>query len=244
MNACLKISTDKNTLVANTGKISIPEKENVINNDNLKSSTLEKNKSLIIECHVQFDENTGKTSGLEAPKCTTLDSLLMSMRKGKIFSDFTIRCKTKEFACHRNILSMHSDVFDSMFNSSMKESRDQTLDIVDLEPEDVGLMLDFLYSGNLQGVKENPINALIAGNKYDIKHLKAEAERQLEANLEKENALECLMLSEKFSCKSLKTAAMKQIAEKGLAHVADWKTQLKDCPDLLIELLTLATENK
>ena len=72
----------------------------------------------------------------------------------------------REFECHKAILSARSPVFCAMFEHRMEETRQNRVEISDLDPETVSEVLRFIYTGqtpsNLEGMA---LNLLIAADK-------------------------------------------------------------------------------
>ena len=59
-----------------------------------------------------------------------LGSFRIKMFNSKKFVDFKIKCGTKTFECHKNVLACHSDVFEAMFtNIDMNEARSGEVEI-------------------------------------------------------------------------------------------------------------------
>lgn len=104
----------------------------------------------------QVIRNVGNTPIFEA-----MSEILES---GK-FSDFKIIAKGKEFKVHRNILSLASPVFATMFEIDLDEKK-LNCATVDCDPEIFQHLLEFIYSGKL------PENfADVAIKLYEVAHL-------------------------------------------------------------------------
>ena len=66
----------------------------------------------------------------------TLGSLMFNNKK---FVDFKIKCGSKTFECHKNVLACHSDVFEAMFtNDDMTEAKSGEVEIDDIKPDAMG----------------------------------------------------------------------------------------------------------
>ena len=62
-------------------------------------------------------------------------------------SDVTLKCEEKTFPCHKVILAARSDVFEAMFShKDTKEDATNEVEIVDLDSETLGHMLQFVYT--------------------------------------------------------------------------------------------------
>lgn len=86
------------------------------------------------------------------------------LENGK-FSDFEFIVSGKRFKVHKNILSLASPVFDTMFDCDLKEKKQQFSKTND-DPKVFQCLLDFIYSGKLP--KNLPQIAL---SLYEMAHL-------------------------------------------------------------------------
>ena len=82
-------------------------------------------------------------------------------------TDFTIRCPTKEFRVHRNILCARSEVFRAMILTDMEEARKNEIFVEEIDEKTLATVIHFIYTGELE-LGENPdIQTLAwAGTKY------------------------------------------------------------------------------
>merc|ERR1712106_49672 len=101
---------EDNTLIRVNDAVTIPSVTSVIPNV-LTASQLDNIKSVLVECKVELGDKN-----IKFPKERTIVEILTTIRKEKLYSDLTIECGGKQYLCHKNILSMHSDVLESMFN--------------------------------------------------------------------------------------------------------------------------------
>jgi len=89
-------------------------------------------------------------------------------------SDFVIKVKKgvrsyMQIKVHKAILGARSSVFQTMLGSGMKEARTGILTITDLSPATVKIMLQFIYTGELEdGWKYVAEELVEASNKYDL----------------------------------------------------------------------------
>ena len=82
------------------------------------------------------------------------------------------KCGQKIFG-HRIILEMASDVFDAMFNHDFLESKQNTVEIPDIEPEVFLELLRFIYDQKANVTKENLVPLYAAADRYLMDDLKA-----------------------------------------------------------------------
>ena len=62
--------------------------------------------------------------------------------------------------------ALRSDVFSAMFQHQMTENQSNKVDIKDLTPNGVKLMLEFIYSGKFDENVETAMELLPAADKY------------------------------------------------------------------------------
>ena len=82
-------------------------------------------------------------------------------------ADFTIRCETKEFRVHRNILCARSPVFRASILTPMQEAKKGEIYVEEIGEKALGIILNFIYTGELELGKNPDILELSwAGTKY------------------------------------------------------------------------------
>nr|CDS24579.1 protein roadkill [Echinococcus granulosus] len=113
----------------------------------------------------------------------------------------------RQFKAHKAILAARSPVFAAMFEHGMAESRANRVHITDVEPDILGEVLRFIYTGRVVGL-DNPVIAqelLAAADKYQLERLKAMCEEELVEHLTVEAACDILSLADIHSAEQLKT---------------------------------------
>ena len=167
------------------------------------------------------------------PVCTRIDELepeYTSSFKRTAFPDFVIEsCDGKEFPCHRVFLAARSTVFKVMFDSDMKEAKENRMKM-DFSAFIIDNFLSFIY-----GHKIDP-EILLTNNKffldlaeaYNIEMLKLKTEKILIENMEKENMIELFVLSEHYNCSYLGEEAKKfMVLNKDALKTKDLNSQLR-----------------
>ncbi len=114
----------------------------------------------------------------------------------------------KSFLCTKAILAARSQVFAAMFEHNMQENLQKKVEIEDFSDEIIGQMIQFMYSGKVQKLRENAKELLAIADKYDVKGLKVMAEQFLGKNISVENVIETLILADKCNAQKLKERAM------------------------------------
>ena len=86
----------------------------------------------------------------------------------------------------------------------MLESNQNSVQIHDFPDEVVQGMLEFLYTGQTKTLKENAVDLLRIGDKYQLLDLKEICEKIIASNLSVENAAEILIVAHLHSPITLK----------------------------------------
>jgi len=109
----------------------------------------------------------------------SLSKVMKKILETSTLFDVTLRAGGQEFNAHMNILAGHSDVFSAMFEADMKERNDKVVEINDLTPSTVAILLKYLYYRELREIHENTqfaVDLLRAADKYNIKDLQQTCE--------------------------------------------------------------------
>ena len=128
------------------------------------------------------------------------------------FSDFIIKAGKDSFMVHKNVLALHSEVFNTMFSSKMQEGRNGTLVITDFTASSVKDFLHFLYNGFLKD-DLNAMEVFALASKYDVQSLRKISEKAVLQNLDGPNSLEILNLGRLYSSEVLQRAALDEVCK-------------------------------
>ena len=158
----------------------------------------------------------------------------------KEFSDVEIECDGKIFNCHQLILSTRSDVFRAMFQPNTKESITKKVNIDDFDPDVVGEMLKFIYTGvaNEKVLKEKTGELLAAAEKYQLDFLKNICEAILCLALKVTNSIEYLVLGDMHRAAKLRRMALKMVARNmtSLVTTDEYQDLVKNYPTIVLEI--------
>ncbi len=154
------------------------------------------------------------------------------------FADVEVMCNTEVFKCHQFMLAARSPVLRAMFQSPMTEAATRRLEIKDLPPDMVDVMLLFIYTGNVPNLSEVAAELLDAAEKYQIDQLKDLCEQQLTETTDIGNAVSHLFLGDRFQAVGLRKVAMEFVVQHFKAVMAnpEWKQRLIGHPALLAEI--------
>ncbi|KAG5671344.1 hypothetical protein PVAND_001547 [Polypedilum vanderplanki] len=141
------------------------------------------------------------------------------------FSDFTcISSDGKRFPIHRNILAAQSPVFEKMLKTNMSKNKSKTIRIKDVDGDTFLELLKFIYTREVENLKNVASSLIYAAEKYEINELKKLCTESLIENLSVDNALETLILADRFNEKTLLFECLQFIIKN--FHVIsnkDWK---------------------
>uniref|UniRef100_A0A914Q8R2 BTB domain-containing protein n=1 Tax=Panagrolaimus davidi TaxID=227884 RepID=A0A914Q8R2_9BILA len=118
--------------------------------------------------------------------------------------DFTISVENKEIKVHKLVLRTKSDVFRSMFNSKMKESIENKVEITDFSFDVVETGIKMIYNCNFETSLsiDNLMELLQFFDKYNIPSLKDKIEPFLIAHISAANV--CRLINVSILSNSLK----------------------------------------
>jgi len=152
-------------------------------------------------------------------------------------TDITLMCGNTKFECHTVFLASRSPVFMAMFNSNMKETITNEVQIDDIKPEVMAEMLLFIYAGKTSNgcmSMDMAKDLFIAADKYQIDPLKNRCENQLVRLLNIDNYHSLLLLGDTYSS-SLKKSVMRFVVQNKKRIELD--ESLVENPSLMMELL-------
>ena len=160
-------------------------------------------------------------------------------------ADVVFNVKGERIAAHKLILKARSPYFKAMFQSRMKESLSQSVDIDDAEPNVFRGLLRFLYIGQ-PPVDLSAIawDLLSLADKYGVEKLKLICESRLSDNLDDNNAIDALLVAERHKCVLLMERARCYVKDnfRSLRENKENWAKLKDDSDLLLKLFEFACE--
>jgi speckle-type POZ protein len=155
-------------------------------------------------------------------------------------ADFIIQCGEKTFPCHKAILAARSPVFAAMFRHNMKEAKEDKTTLEE-DPEIVALLLEFIYTGQVQQMSTNrACELLVAADKYGFNHLKDVCEDALKKSLSEENVCNIMTVADMVKSKELSDVATDFVKGRNLRKVIaskGWESVETTHPHLLLVLL-------
>ena len=142
------------------------------------------------------DVKRGKCENLQLPR-TLLDSL-NEMRNTREHCDVFLQVNNEVFPAHRAVLAASSSYFRAMFSSqtSFTEANNSEVCLKGVEQEAVRVVLDYIYTGELEFTHLNIENVITLANLWDIPFLLSSSEDFLRDELNVSNCLTVHLLVE------------------------------------------------
>ena len=138
---------------------------------------------------------------------------LNNFRADTQFCDVLLQVENTTFPAHRNILSATSNYFFTMFTINMKEKYERRIKIEEMLADTMKIVLDFIYTGNIQITEKNVGTLLHAGSLMQISALLGTIEMYLSKNLNVQNCLMFYDLSSRYLLEKIKMEVVGFILE-------------------------------
>ena len=131
------------------------------------------------------------------------------------FIDVRLKVGEDEFVAHRIVLAANSDYFQAMFAHGMKESNQ---DVIELKHENISvtamkIMMDSIYSGEINVNDENVLEVLIAADHLQVASVVEQCCKYLtQLRLNVQTYCRVIMVADQHSLKDLKEATERKMA--------------------------------
>ncbi|XP_057317942.1 speckle-type POZ protein B-like [Microplitis mediator] len=139
---------------------------------------------------------------LHTPERQITDDL-KELYGSKMNSDVILVVGDTKFKAHKIILSARSPVFLAMFTHEMKEKKENTVTIPDIDPEIFEKILEFIYTDNIDDLDANAECLLESANKYQLLKLKSLCEKSLSKSASIDNAIQLMILADLYDANQL-----------------------------------------
>ena len=183
------------------------------------------NDSLTIRCELKILPEDNKDSyhrdseSLPVSKHTLKDDMASLMQDGAS-SDVTLVAGRSNFRAHKAILSARSPVFARMFQHRMIENTMNRVNITDIKPEILQVVLRFIYTDDCAVFQKSTSSKQIArelfsaADKYQLEQLKILCENELSRTLSVDNVAETLVYADMHNAQHLKQSCIRLIISK------------------------------
>ena len=144
-----------------------------------------------------------------------------ALQEQKRMTDFTIKTNGgKSIHVHKMLLSVASDYFSAMFESGMKEMRDDEVHLDTLLGEVVFAVVDYFYGREITIKWEQVVDYLDVIEYFQLPHLKSQVENYIIENIAPKNAIHWCQVAAKYGLEILKVKSKAVIASNFVEAVA------------------------
>ncbi|XP_059914952.1 kelch-like protein 40a [Gadus macrocephalus] len=152
---------------------------------------------------------------------TLLQDGLCDLLENQKFVDCVLKIQDKEFPCHRLVLAASSPFFKAMFLSELEEGKKRTVELKDVEPGVMGMILRYLYTSDISLTEQNVQDIFMVANMYQIPSIFSVCVSYLQEKLVLGNCLAIFRLGLLLDCARLALAARDFICERYQVIVRD-----------------------
>ena len=140
--------------------------------------------------------------------------VLNSLFENGELTDIVIRVGDEKIKAHKAILASCSPFLRAMFTINMKESQENEIELKEVKPEVLGLMVRYMYTGEVEVTIDNVQDVLAASNMLQLLDLKQACSSFLRHHIDANNCLGIWTFSEMHDCAELMQEAEDYIFRK------------------------------
>ncbi|XP_010210796.1 PREDICTED: kelch-like protein 30 [Tinamus guttatus] len=138
---------------------------------------------------------------------------LQRLRANPKLSDVTLLVGGREFPCHRGVLALCSHYFDAMFSGSFVESITARVEIKDVDPSALEVLLDFAYTGKITINQANVEGLIRTSNQLHFPTIQKVCSRYLRQQMDASNCLGICEFGESHGCPEVSSKAWSFLQE-------------------------------
>uniref|UniRef100_A0A3B3QKP3 Kelch-like family member 7 n=1 Tax=Paramormyrops kingsleyae TaxID=1676925 RepID=A0A3B3QKP3_9TELE len=138
---------------------------------------------------------------------SSIMGMMNNLRKQRTLCDVILVVQGKHIPVHRVVLAAASHFFNLMFTTNMLESTSYEVQLKNVEPEIIELLVEFIYTARISVNSNNVQSLLDAANQYQIEPVKKMCVEFLKEQVDASNCLGISVLAECLDCPDLKVAA-------------------------------------
>ncbi|ELU16682.1 hypothetical protein CAPTEDRAFT_101946 [Capitella teleta] len=144
---------------------------------------------------------------------SSLPAVFLQMKEADEFVDITLVFGKQRIACHKVILAGMCDYFRRMFLTNMLERGSQEVVLKDISASTGVLLVEYLYSGNIDITQLNAQDLLAASEMLLLGALKKKVEDFLLSHTDSVNCISMINLARLYDLKTLLTHARNYLQE-------------------------------
>lgn len=149
----------------------------------------------------------------EASHASQILEGLNELRKRNELCDVTIAVEGLKFPAHKSVLCSFSPYFRGMFLNVLAESRQNTVVLRTVDPDMVGLLIDYAYTSTVVITRNNVQALLSAANLLQVLPVKEAACRFLRVHMDAGNCLGIHCFAEIHACTELQDISLEYALE-------------------------------
>uniref|UniRef100_A0A8C7E7Z5 Kelch like family member 30 n=1 Tax=Nothoprocta perdicaria TaxID=30464 RepID=A0A8C7E7Z5_NOTPE len=138
---------------------------------------------------------------------------LQRLRANPKLSDVTLLVGGQEFPCHRGVLALCSHYFDAMFSGNFVESITARVEIKDVDPSALEVLLDFAYTGKITINQANVEGLIRTSNQLHFPTIQKVCSRYLRQQMDATNCLGICEFGESHGCPEVSSKAWSFLQE-------------------------------
>ena len=146
--------------------------------------------------------------------CNDSFVVMNQLRREEQLYDIIFRIGVHTFKAHRVVLASVSPYLRAMFTCGMKESNQDEIELRDIEPGAMSLLIDYAYTGEILVTVDNVQDLLPAAGILQLKDLKAACCSFLSDHMDTTNCLGIKQFADLHSCPDLVKKANRFIIRK------------------------------
>lgn len=201
-------------------------------------------KTITLELEIVFQDEY-QTTFKPSSYAKIIKQNYLELYESEAFTDARINCGESEFKVHKAILAARSPVFNAMLNTEMKESKNNVIEINEVDPKAMKIFLKTVYTG-VEETKPIPTefisDVLDLAEKYDLKDLKEHCVSQIQNTVGVRTATTFMILADKYHLEDArKTVVMfmkKNLEEVRKSDEKAWNEFIVKQPHLIDDLFS------
>ncbi len=189
---------------------------------------------------MQRDDKTGNMAyKVNAEYPNWLIQELNTQRANKRFCDVILKCGTREFPAHRNVLSAASPYFNSLLDGGFTENTQQVIDLTKSfpVPDILESVLKYIYTGVVDIDYNNLVDLLQATSFLCLDGAKSLLGEALSDSLDLSNCVDIFTMASKYDVQNIIELSARVIGSRLHDCLYDGEELYELDPDLLLSLV-------
>lgn len=135
--------------------------------------------------------------------CSSSFAVMNQLRKDNQLLDVRFKIDSHVFSAHRVVLASCSPYLRAMFTCGMRESTQEEIELKDIEPQAMELLIEFAYTGEIEVTTGNVQDLLPAAGILQLRDLKVACCEFLSDHMDVTNCLGIKQFADMHSCPDL-----------------------------------------